>query len=302
MTHALIVEDDADSAETMAALISAQGFTVAIARTMRDARRQIVLQLPDLVLLDLQLPDGSGMDLFQDAQLVANSEIVLITGHASLESSIQALRMGAADYLVKPINMKQLQGILSRVMRPSAIQAELASLTAEWEAIGPFRPPVGPLAADAAHLRADLARRRHGGVGVHHRRERHRQGSRRADRARPEPPPQASVPGRQLRRDLAQPDRERDLRPREGQLHRRRSPAPGLLRARPRRHAVPRRDHRDAARAAGQAAARARDGHVHARRLDRGAGDRRARHRRHQPPARAGGVVAASCAKTCCTA
>ena len=138
MTHALIVEDDADSAETMAALISAQGFTVAIARTMRDARRQIVLQLPDLVLLDLQLPDGSGMDLFQDAQLVANSEIVLITGHASLESSIQALRMGAADYLVKPINMKQLQGILSRVMRPSAIQAELATLTAEWEASGHF--------------------------------------------------------------------------------------------------------------------------------------------------------------------
>ena len=84
MTHALIVEDDADSAETMAALISAQGFTVAIARTMRDARRQIVLQLPDLVLLDLQLPDGSGMDLFQDEQLVANSEIVLITGHGSI--------------------------------------------------------------------------------------------------------------------------------------------------------------------------------------------------------------------------
>ena len=67
-----------------------------------------------------------------------------------------------------------------------------------------------------------------------------------------------------------QPDRERDLRPREGQLHRRRPPAPGLLRARQRRHAVPRRDHRDAARAAGQAAARARDRHLHARRLDPG--------------------------------
>jgi two-component system response regulator AtoC len=138
MTHALIVEDDADSAETMAALIAAQGFTVAVARTLRDARRQVVLQLPDLVLLDLQLPDGSGMELFQDEQLVANAEIVLITGHASLESSIQALRMGAADYLVKPVNMKQLQGILSRVMRPSALQAELASLTAEWETSGHF--------------------------------------------------------------------------------------------------------------------------------------------------------------------
>ena len=138
MTHALIVEDDADSADTMAALIAAQGFTVATARTLRDARRQIILQLPDLVLLDLQLPDGSGMELFQDEQLVANSEIVLITGHASLESSIQALRMGAADYLVKPVNLKQLQGILSRVMRPSTLQAELASLTAEWETTGHF--------------------------------------------------------------------------------------------------------------------------------------------------------------------
>ena len=138
MTHALIVEDDADSADTMAALIAAQGFTVAVARSLRDARRQVVLQLPDLVLLDLQLPDGSGMELFQDEQLVANAEIVLITGHASLESSIQALRMGAADYLVKPVNMKQLQGILSRVMRPSALQAELAWLTAEWEASGHF--------------------------------------------------------------------------------------------------------------------------------------------------------------------
>jgi DNA-binding NtrC family response regulator len=138
MTHALIVEDDADSADTMAELIAAQGFTVAVARNLRDARRQIILQLPDLVLLDLQLPDGSGMDLFQDESLVANSEIVLITGHASLDSSIQALRMGAADYLVKPVNLKQLQGILSRVMRPSALQAELASLTAEWESNGHF--------------------------------------------------------------------------------------------------------------------------------------------------------------------
>jgi DNA-binding NtrC family response regulator len=44
----------------------------------------------------------------------ANAEIVLITGHASLDTSIQALRLGAADYLVKPVNLRQLQGVLSR--------------------------------------------------------------------------------------------------------------------------------------------------------------------------------------------
>ena len=138
MSHALIVEDDADSAETMAALIAGEGFSVAIARTLRDARRQMALQTPDIVLLDLRLPDGNGLDLLGDAELVAQSEIVLITGHASLETSIQALRLGAADYLVKPVNVKHLQGILSRVMRPSALTAEVGTLKSEWEATGRF--------------------------------------------------------------------------------------------------------------------------------------------------------------------
>ena len=138
MTHALIVEDEPDSAQMMAALIAGENFTVATAHTLRDARRQIALQQPDLVLLDLQLPDGNGMELFEDPELIAQSEVVLITGHATLETSIQALRLGAADYLIKPVNIKQLQGILSRVMRPSALKAELSAMNAEWEKSGHF--------------------------------------------------------------------------------------------------------------------------------------------------------------------
>lgn len=138
MSHALIVEDEVDSAKMMAALIASEDFTVATANTLRDARRQIALQQPDIVLLDLQLPDGSGMELFEDPELIAHSEVVLITGHASLETSIQALRLGAADYLIKPVNIKQLQGILSRVMKPSALKAELQTLNAEWQKSGHF--------------------------------------------------------------------------------------------------------------------------------------------------------------------
>lgn len=67
---------------------------------------------PDVVLLDLVLPDGYGMDLFEDVKARAMTEVVLITGHASIESSIDALRLGAADYLIKPVNVKQLQAIL----------------------------------------------------------------------------------------------------------------------------------------------------------------------------------------------
>ena len=138
MTHALIVDDDVDSAAMLSELIAMQGLTVATANTLRDARKQLALQTPDLVLLDLRLPDGSGMDLFADPELLANSEVVLVTGHASLETSILALRLGAVDYIVKPITPKQLQGVLSRVTKPAVLKAEVAGLSAELASSGNF--------------------------------------------------------------------------------------------------------------------------------------------------------------------
>lgn len=138
MSHALIVEDDREAAEIMAALIATEDFTVASAHSLREARAQLSLNQPDLVLLDLMLPDGSGMELLKESEALSNSEVVFITGHASLETSIQALRHGAADYLIKPVNIKQLQGILSRVMRPSELQAELVSLREDVMSQGHF--------------------------------------------------------------------------------------------------------------------------------------------------------------------
>ncbi|PKO66351.1 MAG: sigma-54-dependent Fis family transcriptional regulator [Betaproteobacteria bacterium HGW-Betaproteobacteria-16] len=138
MTHALIVEDDMDSAVTLKELIASEGLTVSTAFNLLDARKQLALQSPDIVLLDLKLPDGSGMDLFNDPDLLCNSEVVLVTGHASLETSILALRLGAVDYIVKPITHKHLQGLLSRVTKPSVLKAEVADLTAKLAASGHF--------------------------------------------------------------------------------------------------------------------------------------------------------------------
>jgi two-component system response regulator AtoC len=143
MGHALIVEDDADSAKMMAALVGAQGFSAATARSLQDARRQMAMQQPDLVLLDLRLPDGNGMALLDDTELIGNSEVVLMTGHATLETSIQALRYGAADYLIKPVSAKQLQSILSRVTRPSVLRAEVDSLNEDMQRTGRFGHLVG---------------------------------------------------------------------------------------------------------------------------------------------------------------
>ena len=122
----------------MAMLIATEGFTVATAGTLRDARRLMALQEPDIVLLDLMLPDGSGMELVRDVKALPNAELVLITGHASLDTSIQALRLGASDYLVKPMSPKQLKGVLSRVTRPSALKAVSGDLEGTLEADGHF--------------------------------------------------------------------------------------------------------------------------------------------------------------------
>src|SRR5436190_5347927 len=143
MGHALIVEDDADSARMMAALVGAEGFSAATARSLRDARRQMALQQPDLVLLDLRLPDGNGMALLDDQDLIGNSEVVLMTGHASLETSIQALRYGAADYLIKPVSANQLQNVLSRVMKPSLLRADVEAYNDDLERTSRFGRLVG---------------------------------------------------------------------------------------------------------------------------------------------------------------
>ena len=138
MSHALIVDDDSDTAEMLAELVASQGFTAATARTMRDARRELATSVPDVVFLDLVLPDGKGIELFNDKAALADTEVVLITGHASLETSIEALRLGAADYLIKPVSPGQVQGILERIMRPGELRAQISDLRSELDRSGRF--------------------------------------------------------------------------------------------------------------------------------------------------------------------
>jgi two-component system, NtrC family, response regulator AtoC len=143
MPHILIVDDDTDTSRALSQLVVIEGFTAAAASSLAEARQHIAKQRPDVVLLDLVLPDGDGMDLFQDVESRQAIEIVLITGHASIETSVQALRLGAADYLIKPINIKQLKGVLSRIARPTELKAEINNLRGELRRLGHFGRLVG---------------------------------------------------------------------------------------------------------------------------------------------------------------
>ncbi|MGZ5036007.1 MAG: sigma-54-dependent transcriptional regulator [Usitatibacter sp.] len=143
MSHVLIVDDDANTREALAALVTQEGFTTAVAGSVAEARIQLVRQRPDVVLMDLRLPDGSGIDLFEDLEDRSSIETILITGHASVESAVEALRLGASDYLTKPVNLPRLKAILSRVPKSGELRAEIGALRDELRRLGRFGRLVG---------------------------------------------------------------------------------------------------------------------------------------------------------------
>ena len=136
--HVLIVEDEPDAAQAMAALLRLEGCHTAIAHSLAEARQQLMLRVPDLVLLDIMLPDGSGMTLFEDRDEFRDLHVALMTGHASLETSIQALRLGAADYLIKPVSARQLKAVLARARQPGVKRIQISTLEANAGVEGRF--------------------------------------------------------------------------------------------------------------------------------------------------------------------
>ena len=89
--HVLIVQDDADIARQLVALLAEQGYSAATAHCLHDARRQMALQPPDLLLLDPQLPDGNGLTLLDDPDRSAPPEVVMMPRPANVDGSLQDL-------------------------------------------------------------------------------------------------------------------------------------------------------------------------------------------------------------------
>jgi DNA-binding NtrC family response regulator len=139
----LIVDDDADFRDSMGLLVEREGFEVRTAGDLRTARQRLAESAPDAVLVDLSLPDGDGMELLRDAQPETDSEFIVVTGNASLESAVRAMRDGALDYLTKPLDRTRLKSILASVCRTRGFKAQLHALRDELRQLGRFGPLVG---------------------------------------------------------------------------------------------------------------------------------------------------------------
>jgi len=140
---AVILEDDDGHRDALAKLIEREGFTTRGARSVATAKRLIGERRPDVVLADLQLPDGSGMDLLEALGDHPRPEFVLVTGHASVDSAVDALRRGAHDYLTKPIDIRRLKAILTNVARAIDAKRQVVGLRGQLRQLGRFGALIG---------------------------------------------------------------------------------------------------------------------------------------------------------------
>jgi two-component system, NtrC family, response regulator HydG len=141
--HALIVDDDVNFVLGLAEVVGREGFSTSTANSMQQARVEMSKRPADVILADLQLPDGSGLELLQDTATTGTAEIILITGHASIETAVEALRRGAADYLTKPVDLARVKMVLANLIRTHELREEIGTLRTELRKLGHFGPLVG---------------------------------------------------------------------------------------------------------------------------------------------------------------
>ncbi|MGH8556104.1 MAG: sigma-54-dependent transcriptional regulator [Methylococcales bacterium] len=111
MADVLIVDDDSNFTPALAEYIQRQGFSVRTAKSVEDARIALSQSLPHAVLIDLVLPDGSGLDIVDELEKTATN-VILVTGHPSVPTAVAGLRARVMDYLVKPVDLTRLRECL----------------------------------------------------------------------------------------------------------------------------------------------------------------------------------------------
>ncbi|MCG2715436.1 MAG: response regulator [Candidatus Marinimicrobia bacterium] len=117
-TKILIVDDEHDTVECLDDLLLHKGYNVASAFSLAEAREQIEKFKPTIILLDIKLPDGDGVEFLKEIKVNhADIDVIMITGIADKEIALSALKNGAADYITKPIDLNYLtNSVLAKVV------------------------------------------------------------------------------------------------------------------------------------------------------------------------------------------
>ncbi|MEQ1670190.1 MAG: sigma-54 dependent transcriptional regulator [Hyphomicrobium sp.] len=118
----LLVEDDAVLKKLIAGQLQEIGYRVLTANCWRETGEVLSRSEPDLILLDMRLPDGNSMDGIEE--LAENHAVIVLTAYASIQNAVQAVRSGAVGYLSKPVNLEELEIEVARAIENAAMRRD----------------------------------------------------------------------------------------------------------------------------------------------------------------------------------
>ncbi len=141
----LIVDDEASLLDFLSLLFQDEGYEVTTARSVEEARRRLEAGSPDLVLCDILMPDGNGLDLLREIKAAGDGgpPVVMMTAYTSTKSAIEAMKLGAADYVSKPFDVDELKIVAQKALESAELADENVYLRRELEQKYTFNNIIG---------------------------------------------------------------------------------------------------------------------------------------------------------------
>jgi DNA-binding NtrC family response regulator len=128
----LIVDDEASIRDMLAFFFHKRGFEVQTASNFTEGQAAALRSTPDLVLSDIKMPDGNGLDLLRKVKADSpKTPVIMITAHTSTADAIEAMKAGAVDYIAKPFNIEELGLIVDRALGEKQLRDENVYLKQE---------------------------------------------------------------------------------------------------------------------------------------------------------------------------
>jgi len=141
MKTILVVDDEKSVRESLTMILEYEGYGVAFAENGRDALAQAASLEPDLVLLDVKMPGMDGIEVLQKLKAkVAEIPVIMISGHGTIETAVEATRLGAFDFLPKPLDRDKLLVTLRNALKQAKLSSDIRKLQetveGKWQILG----------------------------------------------------------------------------------------------------------------------------------------------------------------------